>query len=285
MISKNFWCKWAILSLLIIGIGGCAMPPLPPHKMPIGALTISVSDKGQSIWTEVNADAAPIGVVNMRVSGIDRTGIFKPNGLLEVGMDSHIVASKRMEAASMPLSPRALTALNREAAWIAPLKVDTKLTELPLETVDVQVIPVVELHLMGKGQVGFSSELHTRYLDSKGERHKRVYHYYGKYTLPWVDAGPNWSAQGHELLKRQIDQSFRTLSKVFLRDVRGDFQAEINSPTPKIVDTKTGLVNIVTVQLAKFDQLTVLYEIAASNKKIQDLFVYDDAPASFVFQE
>lgn len=45
---------------------------------------------------------------------------------------------------------------------------------------------------------------------------------------------------------------------MLLRDANGDFNEELHSPTPKILDKQTGLVTIHTVELANFNQLRVL---------------------------
>ncbi len=285
------WAKWGwyvAVAALSAGLAGCGSLEQVHHK-PMGeTLTVSIAEEGLSFWTELNTDSAAIVRQSMRVGGRDRTEFFQRKGLVEMGLDGHVVAARRMESAAMPLAPRAALALEREAAWMTPLRLQVSQSEAPDESADVQVVPGVLLWLLGDGIVRFESQLFTRYLDDKGERHVRVYSYWGRLDLPWVGTGNTWTVNNHVLLKRQIDSSFRALSKVMLRDVRGDFKAEASSPNPKALDTESaalGMITIKTYQLAQFDQLRVLYQVVGRNRSLRNLIVLDDAPAARIFGE
>jgi hypothetical protein len=275
-----------LVTAFMMLLAGCGSLEVAHHKPPGNTLTVSVAEEGLSFWTEVDSGSAPILRQSMRVAGRDRTGFFKPDGFVESGLDSHVVAVRRMAPAAMPLAPRAVVALQREASWMAPLRLQVSQTEEPAKDADVQVVPGVLLQLLGQGVVRFESQLLTRYLDAKGERQVRTYRYVGRYDMPWVGSGNTWTMDDHLLLKRQIDTSFRALGKVMLRDVRGDFKAEAASPSPNLLGKESaGLITIETYELARFDQLRVAYQVIGRNRSMKDLFVLDDAPPASVFGE
>lgn len=249
-------------------------------------MTVTVSEEGLSFWTEVHASSAPIVRQRMRVASRDREGFFKPDGFIESGLDSDLIAARRMAPAAMPLVPRAVAALEREASWMAPLRLQVSQSEDPAKDADIQVVPGVLLFAMGKGIVSFESQLFTRYIDDNGERAIRVYRYLGRYDMPWTGNGNTWTMDNHLPLKRQVDASFRALSKVMLRDVRGDFRAEAASPEPKLLRKESaGLIDVSTYELARFDQLRVAYQVVGRNRSMKDVIVLDDAPPAAVFGE
>lgn len=267
-------------------LASCGSLEVAHHKRLGDSVTVSVSEEGLSFWTEVHSSSAPILRQSMRVASRDREGFFKPEGFIESGLDSDIIAARRMAPAAMPLAPRAVAALEREASWMTPLRLQVSQSEEPAKDADIQLVPGVLLYAMGKGIVSFESQLFTRYLDDKGERQVRVYRYLGQYDLPWTGEGSTWTMDNHLPLKRQIDASFRALSKVMLRDVRGDFRDEVASPTPKLLKKESaGLIDVSTYELARFDQLRVAYQVVGRNRSMKDLLVLDDAPPSGVFGE
>lgn len=276
----------ALAMACMLALAGCGSLEIAHHKRIADTLTVSVSEEGLSFWTEVNSSSVPILRQSMRVASRDREGFFKPDGFVESLLDSEVIAARRMAPAAMPLAPRAVAALEREASWMTPMRLQVSLDEDPAKDVDIQLVPGVLLYAPGKGIVSFESQLFTRYLDDKGERQVRVYRYLGRYDMPWTGSGNTWTMDNHLLLKRQIDASFRALSKVMLRDVRGDFKTEVASPTPKLLKKESaGLIDISTYELARFDQLRVAYQVVGRNRSMKDLFVLDDAPPEVVFGE
>lgn len=272
-----------LMATVFIGFAaGCASAPSARHKDPSQGMTVSLSEKGLNFWTEARTDVGYISS-NIFVSGRDFSGIFQKSGARELLMDGLDIAVARMKGAAMPLVPVVEEAFRRETAWPGALRLTASASEEPSEAADVQIIPMVHLFRLGEGKVGFTSELLTRYKDDKGERHRRTYQYHGRFILPWVSDSPSWSGQDHLLFKRQVDSSFAALVKVFLRDVRGDFNAEARSANPRVLHTRKELVTIQTILLAEFDQLRVVYERVGDHQAIRHLTVYDDSPQEVIF--
>ena len=215
----------------------------------------------------------------------DQSGYFAPKTLEEKHvMEPRFLAGLRLKGATMPLAPRLFAALQQEASQLKAGKAKVTLNADTPESADAQLVPSVLFKLQGNGIVAYESELISRFLDSQGERHKRVYRYIGRIDLPWISDEPSWSANDHAMLKAQIDRSFMALSKVLLRDANGDFENELHSPSPKIMNKQTGLVTINTVELAKFDDLRVLYDTVSFPAIFDYVIVVDDAPANVVFK-
>ncbi len=272
-------------AVIALALTGCASKPAARYKEPTAGLSISVSENGINFWKDVNVDTGVVGG-NMRVLAYrkDTSGYFAPKTPEEkLIMEPRFLAGQRLKGATMPLAPRLFAALQQETSLPKAGKAKVTLNADPLESADVQVIPSVLFTLQGNGIVAYESELISRFLDSQGERHKRVYRYIGRIDLPWISDEASWSANDHAMLKAQIDRSFMALSRVLVRDANGDFENERLSPSPKILSKQTGLVTINTVELAKFDDLRVLYDTVRFPAILDYLIVVDDAPANVIF--
>lgn len=282
--TRRRWSGWCLGGIFCVLVSGCAAPSDARYKPLAAEVTVSISDEGVSALTELPAPSTYLREPNFIVRGRDRSGVFAPNGLLESALDADQIAAKRMQGAALALAPRLVDALERERSVLNPVQVRATLDSRLRSEADIQMTPVVVLELIGEGKVAFWSRLYTNYVDQKGQSQRRTYTYNSRFALPWagVPSG-TWSANDHLLLRRQIDWSFRALTQVVLRDVRGDFYAASQAPQPNIVATTKGLVDVHTVALAEFDGLKVAYQMFGTRRGLEALLVSDSSPPDRVF--
>lgn len=262
----------ALLSIFLL-ITGCAPMSATHRKTPDG-LKVSVSDEGLNNWTDVGGHNGRVHERNVFVSGSDTNGYFFGTTFVDTTkMANQKVANSIEDRFDLELSPRFRSAMVKAAKQLDIPSPHIK--EQHDDTVDIQIIPLIEMGVQSQQRLRFSAHILTRFLDAQGERHKRSYAYLSTVVLPVNGDTGSWTGQNNRLLNLHIDRAFEALADTVLRDSRGDFQAEIQSPTPKILKTWRQVVQVQDVLLHQDDGFRVIYRIYGSRPALEFFFVED----------
>ena len=259
---------------------GCAAPMKATHKTPSDIFLVSVSDEGLSKWTDVGAENIQLGKTNVYVVAKPGGGFFFGGAyIMTSSVRNQKMAQELDDGFRIELSPYLRLALIRSAQRLGmPSPV---VRNEHVETVDSQIIPLVNLTFLEGGRLTLDVEMKTRFLDDQGQRHKRSYSYTSPLALKYDATDQSWIANDNAELNKQLNRAFDVLSELMLRDRRGDFIEVMQSPAPKMLESTIGR-GFKKAWLGEFQDVEVSYLLALGRPLFDVLYARDlSTPANW----
>lgn len=278
--NNSLHIRGLFLAFFLTILVGCAAPMKATHKTPAGPLLASVSDEGLSKWTDIGAENIQLGKSNVYVVAKPAGGFFFGGAyIMTTSVKNQKMAQDLDGSFRVELSPFVKTSLVKSSQRLG--------VAVPVirgvhdETVDSQIIPLVNLTFLEDGRLALDVELKTRFLDDQGHRHNRSYAYTSPLALRYDNVSPSWVANDSAEFKKQLNRAFDVLTELMLRDRRGDFVSEMQSPNPKMLESTLGR-GFTKAWLGEFKDVEVSYLLALGRPLFGVFYARDmSAPTSW----